>query len=93
MSYLSTALAVAEHHDQVHVAMSEDSTGGWYDLYEDRESENPFDTVAEDVVLILADQNYDHEGVLADEGLTITLYDKTSGKQWEVLNGADEAQK
>jgi hypothetical protein len=93
VSYLSAALAVAEHHDQVYVAMSEDPAGGWYDLYEDRESENPFDTVVEDVVLILADQDYDHEGVLADEGLTITLYDKTSGKQWEARDGADETQK
>jgi hypothetical protein len=86
---LETALDIAERHDEVYVAMSEDPSGGWYDLYEDQEDDDPFDTVDEGVVLILTDQDYDHEGVLDEEGLAITVLDKTTGQKWIAPENGD----
>lgn len=91
MIFLETALAIADQHDEVYVAMSEDPSGGWYDLFERQDADEPFDTVDESVVLILADQDYDHEGVLAEEGLSITVYDKATGKKWGAPENGDAA--
>lgn len=89
MINLETALAIADQHDEVFVAMSDDPAGGWYDLYEHQDADEPFDTVDEGVVLILADQDYDHEGVLAEEGLSITVLDKATGQKWGAPESGD----
>jgi hypothetical protein len=79
---LEKALAVAGQRDEVYIARSDDPSGGWYNLYADRESDAPCDTVVEDVVLILVDLSDDHPGALADAGLSIAVYDKKSGELW-----------